>query len=140
VYSATFRTNIKASYDKLWEILLDEMEHPENYSPNVLESCILERFPGGLLRKVAVPDAEVREKFTYDYEKKILSASIVGHPHIVGTTKKTITSDPDHPTHWILESSLEWQTIDDKVDAMLRRNVANFVMEGLEKVKNKAES
>lgn len=140
MYSATFRTGINASFDKLWEILLDEMEHPENYSSKIQKTVILERFAGGILRQVTVPDADVREKFNYDYEKKLISSNLVGHPHIVGLLKKSVSQDIEHPERLILESSLEWQTTDESVDAMLRRNVAKFVMDSLEKIKSKAES
>ena len=140
VFSATFRTSIKASFEKIWDTLLDEMEHPENYSSKIKKTSILERFAGGLLRQVSVPDADVREKFNYDYEKGLVSSHLVGHPHIVGILKKTISKDPKNPETHILESSLEWEATEEHVDAMLRRNVASFVMDSLEKVKIKSES
>lgn len=130
--------DIKAPFDRIWDTLLEDMEHPEKFSATIKEAKVLERFPGGLLREVSVPDADVREKIVFDYPNKQITSSLVGHPQIVGVIKKTLTKAED-PECWTLESSLSWESIDEKVDAMLRRNVASFVRERLERVKEVCE-
>lgn len=137
---ATFRCQVHASAETLWNILIDEAERPDSFSDTIKNSKILERFHNGLLRSVQVPDAEVREKIIFDFNAKTITSNLVGHPQLVGIIKKTFREDPTQPGVQILENSLEWESNDNRVEAMLKRNVANFVMDSLDHVKNKAEA
>lgn len=136
----SYKYNIVADYDSIWKALMDETENPHNYSHTIKDVEVLERFHNGVLRSVSVPDAEVREKVTYDYNKGIITSQLVGHPLLVGTIKKEIMNKATKQGPHQIECTVEWQSLDDDVNAMIRRNVESFVMERFDLVKKQAES
>ncbi|MBC7659965.1 MAG: DUF1857 family protein [Chitinophagaceae bacterium] len=135
-----FQCEVKADFDHLWKSLIAELEHPEQFNQGIMQSKILERFNNGVLRTVSVPDADVREKITFQYEKGIVSSHLVGHADLVGVIEKRIRQSPDKPGFCLLSSHIEWESKSDRVDSMIRRNVERFVTQTLEAVKRRAES
>lgn len=137
---AKYRCEVNAPFDVLWKTLIDEVEQPHAYNPGIKGVRIIERFHDGVLRSVAVPDADVRERVTFDYEKKAISSTIIGHPQLMGNIVKKISPAADGwKDHWVLECELEWASTDVGVDQMIRRNIESFAMSGLDQVKAKAE-
>ncbi len=135
----SFRCEVHATQEQLWKSLMDELEHPERFNKGILSSRILERFNNGVLRVVSVPDADVRERITYDDESGTISSQLVGHPVLVGVIEKKMSPTAGRPGVFVLESHIEWESISDKVDQMIRRNVERFVTQSLEAVKSAAE-
>ncbi len=134
-----FQCEVNTSYDHLWKNLIAELEHPEQFNQGIMQSKILERFNNGVLRSISVPDAEVREKITFLYEKGIVSSHLVGHPDLVGVIEKRIRQHPGKPEICLLSSHIEWESKSQRVDSMIRRNVERFVTQTLESVKRRAE-
>ncbi len=132
-----FQCEVKTDYDHLWKSLIAEIEHPEQFNKGILQSKIIERFNNGVLRSISVPDADVREKITYEYEKGLVSSKLVGHADLVGVIEKRIKRGSDGVC--ILSSHIEWESQSERVDSMIRRNVERFVTQTLEEVKNRAE-
>ena len=136
---ATFHCTVTAPFDILWETLMDEVENPHQYNPNIKGVEVIERFHDGILRVVSVPDADVREKVVFNYKKGEIQSNLVGHPSLVGTIIKVVKPVAGRDNAFTLESELEWQSTDTRVDTMVRRKVERFVMNGLNEVKLKAE-
>lgn len=137
---AKYRCEVNAPFDVLWKTLIDEVEQPHTYNPRIKGVRIIERFHDGVLRSVAVPDADVRERVTFAYDKKVISSTIIGHPQLVGNIIKKISPAADGwKDHWVLECELEWASTDAGVDQMIRRNIESFAMSGLDQVRIKAE-
>lgn len=136
----SFRCDVQASYDHLWSALMEELEHPERFNAGILSSRILERFNSGVLRVVSVPDADVRERITFDEDKGTIVSQLVGHPVLVGVIEKKIKPHPDRPQVFSLESHIEWESINEQVDQMIRRNVERFVTQSLRSVQATAEA
>ena len=137
--AVTYNLEINAPIEIIWQVILDELDRPQQYSGTIKDSNVLERFPGGLLREISVPDASVREKITYDREALKIKSSLVGHPDINGTISKQLTPDQHVQNRWHIQSELKWQTTKGEVEDMLRRNVKDFVMERLERVRSQSE-
>lgn len=133
-----FQCEVTADYEHLWKSLIAELEHPEQFNKGILQSRILERFNNGVLRSISVPDADVREKIEYEYEKGLVKSSLVGHPDLVGVIEKRIKKGPNG-VH-TLSSHIEWESKSERVDSMIRRNVEKFVTQTLESVKKRAEA
>ena len=131
-----FECRIQSSMKTLWSVLMDEVEHPQEYSNTILDVEILERFHDGILRCLTVPDAKIREKVIFDYDRRRIDSSLVGHPSLVCHISKQILPG-EEPGVLILRSTLEWKSIDDSVDQMIRRNIADFVKDEQEKVKRR---
>lgn len=136
----SFKCEVKAPLEQLWNTLMDEVEHPDSYNSGILGVDILERFHDGVLRSVKVPDADVREKVLFDFKNLTVESKLVGHPSLVGVIKKVITPIEGNEGTFILESQIAWETTDDRVDGMIRRNMESFITMGLEQVKKRAES
>ena len=129
---------IQSSMDTLWSVLMDEVEHPEEYSDTIMDVEVLERFHDGILRRLSVPDARVREKVIFDYDRRRIDSSLVGHPSLVGHISKQILPG-GNPGELILRSTLEWKSTDESVDRMIRRNIGDFVRDEQEKVRRRVE-
>ncbi len=129
---------VKAGFDHLWKSLIAELEHPEQFNKGIMQSRILERFNNGVLRSISVPDADVREKITYEYDKGTVRSSLVGHPDLVGVIEKRVVKKTDGVC--TLSSHIEWESKSERVDSMIRRNVEKFVTQTLEAVKKRAEA
>ena len=129
---------IQSSMDTLWSVLMDEVEHPEEYSDTIMDVEVLERFHDGILRRLSVPDARVREKVIFDYDRRRIDSSLVGHPSLVGHISKQILPG-GKPGELILRSTLEWKSTDESVDRMIRRNIGDFVRDEQEKVRRRVE-
>ena len=130
---------IQSSMENLWSVLMDEVEHPEEYSDTILDVEVLERFHDGILRYLSVPDARVREKVIFDYDHRRIDSSLVGHPSLVGHISKQILPG-GKPGELILRSTLEWKSTSESVDRMIRRNIGDFVRDEQEKVRRRAEN
>ena len=130
---------IQSSMDTLWSVLMDEVEHPQDYSNTILDVEVLERFHDGILRCISVPDAKVREKVIFDYDARRIDSSLVGHPSLVCHISKQVLPGDVAGEH-ILRSTLEWKSTDESVHQMIRRNIADFVKDEQEKVKRRVES
>lgn len=136
---ARFSCTMQASFDRIWDTLMDEIEHPERYNSGILGVEMLERFHDGVLRSVKVPDADVREKVVYDYDKRQICCNLVGHPSLVGLLTKTIRPSESRPDCFTIDCHFEWESIDEQVDRMIRRNMEDFIMRGLDNVRLSAE-
>jgi hypothetical protein len=134
-----FSCTINAPFDKIWEILLDEVENPQRYSQKILDAKILERFHDGVLRLVSVRDADVRERVEYNYQRKEITSTLVGHPNLNGTTTRKITSAVADEPPFTVDCSIDWQSNDSEVANMIRRNVESFATTSLTKIKELAE-
>lgn len=139
---AQFSSLIAAPFDTIWQVLMDEVESPQDYNPGILGSEIIERFHDGVLRLVKVPDADVREKVVFDYSKRQIQSNLVGHPSLVGVLTQNVFphEDDGKAPSYRIDCVLEWESIDESIDKMVRRNMETFFMIGLDNVKKKAEA
>lgn len=137
---ASYQCTIQSPYETLWQALMDEVDNPHHYSDTIQKVEITERFHNGVLRVLSVPDADVRERVIYDYSKGTVVSNLVGHPSLVGTiTIKVVDATPESKPPLTLECQVEWESIDQGVGSMIRRNIESFFNERLDYVKKEAE-
>ena len=136
----SFKCEVSAPVEQVWKTLMDEVEHPDSYNSGFLGVSIIERFADGVLRSVKVPDAEIREKVLINYKNHSIESKLVGHPSLVGVIRKSIRPLENNDKIQVLESEITWETIDDRVDGMIRRNMEGFITTTLEEIKKKAEA
>ena len=134
-----YDTKIRASFENVWNIMMDEIEHPDVYSKNILKVKVLERFHNGVLRVVSVPDADVRQRITFEYEQGTMVSELVGHPSLVGTITESLHKGLPADSETTLRCNVEWESIDTGVGEMIRRNVERFFAERTQRVKARAE-
>lgn len=54
----TFRTLVHAEAETVWSILVDSMENPQRYRPDVEASRVLERLEGGIVKELKIRGME----------------------------------------------------------------------------------
>ena len=54
----TFRTWVRAELETVWSVVLDSVENPQRYMPDVETSRVLERLNGGIVRELLIRGME----------------------------------------------------------------------------------
>ena len=64
----SFRMWVHADPNIIWNVILDSVDNPQKYMPDVEESRVLERFEGGMIkeRKIEGYSVEVFDYFEYE--------------------------------------------------------------------------
>lgn len=114
----THRTIVMASSDRIWELLVDKIRHPDRYVPGVEQVRILQTFgPLSIEREMLVRAAGraklVRELIAADPVSKTVLFKLVDDAVFTGWVLNTVYEDRPHPA---LEYSLHWQPRPGAVD------------------------
>lgn len=133
-----FSCEISSPKENVWIILLDEIEKPQKYNNTIKSAKILERFNNGILRTIEIPDAVIRERIEFDYEKGEIISKLIDHPEVSGIITKKISNLPSNRLN--LSCQIQWHSISGKINAMITRNVEAFVSSSLLNIKEKVES
>ncbi|MCM0590738.2 MAG: AtaL-like protein [Gloeotrichia echinulata CP02] len=89
---ARYSTSVNASYEIVWDILLDKMQNPQPYIPYVVEELkILERYENGILREIRTPVMHMKEKVTVDKQAGKVTFTVVDHPLFTGELSNQVT-------------------------------------------------
>ncbi len=62
----SYSTEVNASLEIVWKLLLDKVEKPQEYIPGVIETKILERYDDGFLREIRTQGMVLKERITID--------------------------------------------------------------------------
>jgi hypothetical protein len=80
----TLRVLIHAQLETVWNVLLDSMENPQAYQPQVHESRIIEKSVDGLIREMKIDNTIVRERLIPDKKNNTLYNEVLEHPVYTG--------------------------------------------------------
>lgn len=58
----TFSSPVNASVETIWSLLVDKIENPQPYVPEVEESRVLERYEDGIMREMITPLMSAKER------------------------------------------------------------------------------
>ncbi len=106
---------VTAPVETIWALLLDKIEHPENYVPGVLDCEIVERGTDHVVRRMRSAAFEVVERITSNPASLTVRFELVDHPVYLGTVINVI----EPAATPILTFELDWQRHDgapDKAD------------------------
>ncbi len=120
---ATFSTLVQAPPDLVWDLLLDKVEHPDAYIPEIDEVRILERSDRGTLRETVSSRGVIRELVTVDEAAREVRSTLVDDPDLVGSIVNRVealasdagTAPPgggSGPPSAVLTIVLEWKPAD----------------------------
>jgi hypothetical protein len=135
VPTATFSSPIDAPADTVWRLLLDKIEHPQRYFPNVTESEILARDERGVERRMVMDGDEIVEFITMEPKQHEIVWTLMEHPHYEGRVINRLDIDPGHPP--VLTIALVWTPNDDKV---VERPMDDAVRTAVLQIKQLAEA
>lgn len=75
---------VRMSLEKLWNLLLQKVEHPDRTIREVQEVIILERFHDGILRQMKALDMVITERIVINESKKEIKFTLIDHPQYNG--------------------------------------------------------
>ena len=75
---------VRTSLEKLWNLLLEKVEHPDRTIIEVHEIIVLERFHDGVLRQMKALDMVITERIVIDESKKEIKFTLIDHPQYNG--------------------------------------------------------
>ena len=75
---------VRTSLEKLWNLLLEKVEHPDRTIIEVHEIIVLERFHDGILRQMKALDMVITERIVIDESKKEIKFTLIDHPQYNG--------------------------------------------------------
>jgi hypothetical protein len=105
---ATHSETVVASVQTIWKLLLDTIESPADYLPEVEHSEILVRGEGFVIRRKTVAGLVLTERITADQDSRKVVFALVDHPSYRGTLENLVTTklEGGYPT---LTFTLDWQ-------------------------------
>lgn len=137
---ASHSVMVRAPLERLWGLLLDKIERPQDYLPEVREVEILERQPGYLLRRMRVAEMELVERVTVFEKRHEVDYVLVDHPVYAGQVVNRIeelyeTEEPGLPLR--LTFALDWRRKDGKPD---EEDLGAAIRQAVERTKALAEA
>jgi ketosteroid isomerase-like protein len=130
---------IAASFEALWEILLDKAANLQKYIPSVQSVRLLGRYGNVILREVNVPNMTFVEKITIDEPNRSFEFVLIEHPLFSGitTNKVVLPTEPGGPL--MLTFALNWEPLNDQGRQMSQESLTETVRRTLMAVKQAAE-
>jgi ketosteroid isomerase-like protein len=137
--SVTITQPIAASFDALWDILLDKAVNLQKYIPSLQSVRILGRYGNVILREVNVSNLTFVEKITIDKPNRSFEFVLIGHPLFSGVTtnKVALPAEPGGPL--MLTFALDWEPLNDQGRQMSQESLSETVQHALITVKRAAE-
>lgn len=137
----TFTSPVNASFETLWGMLVDKVENPQRYIPEVEAVNILERYEDGILREMKLPGMQLKERITINEEAREIKFTLAGHPLFAGE----IINKIDTPLHdksgnsLMLTFTQNWQALNDEAGQMNSEEMAQTIKKAVLHLKELAE-
>ncbi|MBK7293204.1 MAG: DUF1857 family protein [Holophagaceae bacterium] len=101
-------SQVDASPDTVWAVLLDKMEHPQRYIEDALDAEILDRADGSVVRQLVLPGGvSFREHIACDAAARTITFTLLDHPVYEGTVTNLLRILPAGGVELLFE--LDWQ-------------------------------
>ncbi|MBJ6724977.1 AtaL-like protein [Geomesophilobacter sediminis] len=129
----SFTTEVYASFETMWDLLLRKVEEPQAFLPDVIRARVLQQYPDGVLREVRTDGMLVKEKVVLDRAHGEVHFFMVEHPlfsgRVVHRISATSTHNPAAPLlltiemHWNPKDYHGEQVIEAEYPAQIERDV-----------------
>jgi len=108
-------SQVDASPDTVWAVLLDKMEHPQRYIEDALDAEILERGPQSVIRQLVLPGGvSFRERISPDPAGRSVTFTLLDHPVYEGTVVNQLRLNAVGGVELVFE--LNWKVREGCVD------------------------
>ena len=67
---------INSTFETLWSLLLDKVQHPDTTIKEITHVEILEKYDDGILRQIHALGMTIKERITIDEQNKIITLII----------------------------------------------------------------
>ena len=75
---------INSTFETLWILLLDKVQHPDRTIKEITHVEILETYEDGILRQMHALDMTIRERITIDEQNKIIRFDLIENSMFTG--------------------------------------------------------
>jgi hypothetical protein len=139
----TMQALVHAQPDTLWNVLMDRLENPGEYTPGVTEARIVERTDEVAVREMRLHGHTVKEKIIIRPYAREMRHELIEHPQFTGfigvNILQSARQSPVAPQ--VLEYDLNLQTRSWKVEGMLKGEdeITDDIQAEMNIVKSKAE-
>lgn len=93
----------------LWNVLMDNIVHPERYLPGITNYKILKKTGKEIIRSVKTRFGEFVERIVIDFKNLEISFSLLNHPDFTGTLISKIIPPPEKGGLVLLTFISDWK-------------------------------
>ncbi|ARS64618.1 hypothetical protein NMSP_1000 [Candidatus Nitrosomarinus catalina] len=126
---------INATFEILWILLLDKVQHPDNTIKEITHVEVLQKYDDGILRQMHTLGMTIRERITIDEQNKIIRFDLIENPMFTGYFINKI-EDSDEKLTLIYEQN--WIPITPQARE-LETKFPQILIKGVQEMKELAE-
>ena len=126
---------INATFEILWILLLDKVQHPDNTIKEITHVEVLQKYDDGILRQMHTLGMTIRERITIDEQNKIIRFDLIENPMFTGYFINKI-EDSDEKLTLIYEQN--WIPITPQAKE-LETKFPQILIKGVQEMKELAE-
>lgn len=137
----SYSTDVYASPDIIWRLLLEKAEKPQSYMPGVTEAKILERYDDGFLREIKTQGMVLKEKVTIDEAHREIRYLLLEHPLLSGeVVNRVVPSSVQNPASpQVLTIVVDWGPKDEEAEKIIQINMPAQIQQEVLNLKELAE-
>lgn len=137
----TFSSEVHASLETIWKLLIEKTEQPQTYLPGVVQSRTLQHYGHGLLRELRGPGILIREKVVIDKPHGEVNYFLLEHPLFSGrVTNRVVPSSVQSPVApQMLTIEVDWVPKDDRAERLIREAIPEQIQREVLSLKERAE-
>ncbi|MEM6724375.1 MAG: AtaL-like protein, partial [Bacteroidota bacterium] len=129
-------TSIRVPVPRLWDVLMDSIQNPQDYLPGILQCKIVRQTGKEIIRKVKTAVGEFFEQIIVDMKNLTISFRLLTHPDYTGTTTSPIVATNDETGMLLLTLTRQYEP---KFPHMIAEPKPESLREALDNVKRSAE-
>jgi hypothetical protein len=81
---SSYSEQINSTFEKLWALLLDKVQHPNRTIKEITNVDILEKYDDGVLRQMQALGMIIKERITIDEQNKIVRFELIQNSMFTG--------------------------------------------------------
>ena len=81
---SSYSEQINSTFEKLWALLLDKVQHPNRTIKEITNVDILEKYDDGILRQMQALGMIIKERITIDEQNKIIRFDLIENSMFTG--------------------------------------------------------
>ena len=81
---SSYSEQINSTFEKLWALLLDKVQHPNRTVKEITNVDILEKYDDGILRQMQALGMIIKERITIDEQNKIVRFELIQNSMFTG--------------------------------------------------------
>ena len=126
---------INSTFETLWTLLLDKVQHPDRTIKEVTHAEVLETYDDGILRQMKALGMIIKERITIDEQNKIIRFELIQNSMFTGYFLNKV-KEYDGKLTLIYEQN--WIPITPKAKELETR-LAQILINGVQEMKELAE-